>query len=331
MSEPDAVPLPREGEVFFDVRGESRTMRLSWYADSSVAVFSIWQGNRCTGTFRLPFGDLVRMVETLEAGPPSLADGQGQPHQGESSYANAGPGPGYGYPEPARYGPTVTYAHQHGYGQAPNQETAQNHAGRPGYEYGSEPGYEPGLRDAGGGRYGYEPAAASRLADQGYGPLRSGSYAHQERYGAEEYDTGPRYVPDVAANAGPYQHGGADYRGPGGDPLANGYERAYAYGASGYQEQPSYAGPRGYDGRGGYPQRGDYGDEYAGGYRGETHFLAAPPAEDDYAAGPQAPAWRDERPRRSGDRDPGDFPARQAKTEQAAPDWGPATASYRTR
>ena len=71
MSEPDAVPLPREGEVFFDVRGESRTMRLSWYADSSVAVFSIWQGNRCTGTFRLPFGDLVRMVETLQAGPPS--------------------------------------------------------------------------------------------------------------------------------------------------------------------------------------------------------------------------------------------------------------------
>jgi hypothetical protein len=73
MSEPDAVPLPREGEVFFDVRGEARSMRLSWYANSRVAVFSIWQGNRCTGTFRLPLADLDRMVRTLQAGPPMPA------------------------------------------------------------------------------------------------------------------------------------------------------------------------------------------------------------------------------------------------------------------
>jgi hypothetical protein len=57
------------GEVFFDVRGSSRSMRLSWYADTGVAVFSIWQGGMCTGTFRLPIGDLPRMVETLRRGP----------------------------------------------------------------------------------------------------------------------------------------------------------------------------------------------------------------------------------------------------------------------
>ncbi len=104
MSEPDAVPLPREGEVFFDVRGESRTMRLSWYADSSVAVFSIWQGNRCTGTFRLPFADLVRMVETLQAGPPSRSVDQTPGRQGEQAYANARSETGYGYPEQGGYG-----------------------------------------------------------------------------------------------------------------------------------------------------------------------------------------------------------------------------------
>ncbi len=110
MSEPDAVPLPREGEVFFDVRGESRTMRLSWYADSSVAVFSIWQGNRCTGTFRLPFGDLVRMVETLQAGRRR----ESADHADRiPRYANAQPDPGYGYPagrlRPAgpRYAPSA--------------------------------------------------------------------------------------------------------------------------------------------------------------------------------------------------------------------------------
>jgi hypothetical protein len=74
MSASDAAPLPRLGEVFFDVRGESRTMRLSWYADTGVAVFSIWQGGTCTGTFRLPIADLPRMVEALRRGPHGYDD-----------------------------------------------------------------------------------------------------------------------------------------------------------------------------------------------------------------------------------------------------------------
>jgi hypothetical protein len=69
MSASDAAPLPRLGEVFFDVRGNSRSMRLSWYADTGVAVLSIWQGGMCTGTFRLAIGDLPRLVETLQRGP----------------------------------------------------------------------------------------------------------------------------------------------------------------------------------------------------------------------------------------------------------------------
>ena len=69
MSASDAAPLPRLGEVFFDVRGDSRSMRLSWYADTGVAVFSIWQGGTCTGTFRLPMDDLARMIESLRRGP----------------------------------------------------------------------------------------------------------------------------------------------------------------------------------------------------------------------------------------------------------------------
>ena len=69
MSASDAAPLPRRGEVYFDVRGESRSMRLSWYADTGVAVFSIWQGGTCTATFRLPIADLPRMIEALQRGP----------------------------------------------------------------------------------------------------------------------------------------------------------------------------------------------------------------------------------------------------------------------
>jgi hypothetical protein len=73
MSASDAAPLPRLGEVFFDVRGSSRSMRLSWYSDTGVAVLSIWQGGTCTGTFRLPIDDLPRMVEALQRGPRGAA------------------------------------------------------------------------------------------------------------------------------------------------------------------------------------------------------------------------------------------------------------------
>src|ERR1700758_4139862 len=77
MSASDAAPLPRLGEVFFDVRGSSRSMRLSWYADTGIAVFSIWQGGTCTGTFRLPMDDLPRLMESLQRGmPPGMQDVQ---------------------------------------------------------------------------------------------------------------------------------------------------------------------------------------------------------------------------------------------------------------
>ena len=68
MSASDAAPLPRLGEVFFDVRGSSRSMRLSWYADTGVSVFSIWQGGTCTGTFRLPIEELPRLIDALQRG-----------------------------------------------------------------------------------------------------------------------------------------------------------------------------------------------------------------------------------------------------------------------
>src|SRR6201987_3025171 len=68
MSASDADTLPRLGEVFFDVRGSSLSMRLSWYADTGVSVFSIWQGGTCTGTFRLPIEELPKLIDALQRG-----------------------------------------------------------------------------------------------------------------------------------------------------------------------------------------------------------------------------------------------------------------------
>ena len=81
MSASDAAPLPRLGEVFFDVRGNSRSMRLSWYADTGVAVLSIWQGGMCTGTFRLAIADLPRMVRDAAAWPGRAAARMGRPRR----------------------------------------------------------------------------------------------------------------------------------------------------------------------------------------------------------------------------------------------------------
>src|ERR1700749_1999797 len=70
MQPSESAPMPRLGEVFFDVRGSTRSMRLSWYAETGIAVFSIWQGGTCTGTFRLPVNDLPRLLDSLERGGP---------------------------------------------------------------------------------------------------------------------------------------------------------------------------------------------------------------------------------------------------------------------
>src|SRR5437764_14196949 len=86
MSTTEPAPLPRLGEVFFDVRSKARSLRISWYSGTGVAVLSIWQGGTCTGSFRLPMGDLPRLVAALQAGPP------------------AGDVPGPGQAAPAQYG-----------------------------------------------------------------------------------------------------------------------------------------------------------------------------------------------------------------------------------
>jgi hypothetical protein len=159
MSVSDAAPLPRLGEVFFDVRGNSRSMRLSWYADTGVAVFSIWQGGRCTGTFRLPMDDLPRMVEILQRGPQrrrSRPDG-GYSADWEQSPVEAPaqqdyPTGSYWQPdEPGRPAEPASHRRDRGpsrerdYRQDREHEQEQGYGGEPDYgqgpNYGDERGY----------------------------------------------------------------------------------------------------------------------------------------------------------------------------------------------
>jgi hypothetical protein len=236
MSASDAAPLPRLGEVYFDVRGESRSMRLSWYADTGVAVFSIWQGGTCTGTFRLPIADLPRMVEALQRGP--RGDGRGgaarggaagggeyrrtgahgrydeeEPRQG---YGNGSLPGGYrsepdgGYPAPGGYEdePTGGYrgdAQRHGYQDEPARHGEADYADNP--LTGRYPGENPHPA-----RHPGEDPLTGRHPEQDPHPARypeedplTGRYPEQGPHPArypEEDPRPPRYQDDPLT--GPY-------------------------------------------------------------------------------------------------------------------------------
>src|ERR1700722_2813588 len=154
MSASDAAPLPRLGEVFFGVRGDSRSMRLSWYADTGVAVFSIWQGGTCTGTFRLPMDDLARMIEALRRGPQGQRAGRREA-PGEAGPEGSPAGGGLAGRSPGEGQATVAMRMPAGSGAPPGQRPD---GPRP------EPGYPAGAP----GDYGTGPGRTYRGDSGGY-------------------------------------------------------------------------------------------------------------------------------------------------------------------
>jgi hypothetical protein len=211
MSASDAAPLPRLGEVFFDVRGSSRSMRLSWYADTGVAVFSIWQGGMCTGTFRLPIGDLPRMVEILQAGPHGRglaasghAGGPGGAgyggHQDFPTGSVLRPGAGDGYPD--------DYPREPGPGYGRDEPPGPRRGGYPPDEpreparvaYGQDP---LEFAEPGGGRYGRDAFPGDRPDYRAERQAETWRGAHGPADGPQTFDAGygeERFVPPYVQN-----------------------------------------------------------------------------------------------------------------------------------
>jgi hypothetical protein len=265
MSAPDAAPLPRLGEVFFDVRGDSRSMRLSWYADTGVAVFSIWQGGRCTGTFRLPIDDLPRMIETLQRGPQRRRGSAPEGRRSERADRQpAGNQPGYygdgdysdgdgGYDD---VGLPVGADHESDYDDAGPQ------AG--GYHEGAyDEGYEIGTQT----QAGFRPDG---LGPDGYAPEGHG----QERYRPDEYRP-DEYRPDEYR---PDEYGPAEPASgsrPGGGQRAGGYADR-----SGYPDDPGYSGATAGESSHGSSSRSDVPSE--GYWRYPDSYQPTDQQPDDY-------------------------------------------------
>jgi hypothetical protein len=318
MSASDAAPLPRLGEVFFDVRGSSRSMRLSWYSDTGVAVFSIWQGGTCTGTFRLPIDDLPRMVDALQRGPRGAAPPAGEPRDPTAQHrAFPGTPADPAMPEVANF-PDYATGQFGGFpaDEFPAPEPAGTPAGfqgepyrdrgqgapegpfQSGYAEPPPPAYPdsaPPYGDDPLGQGGYQQDRASRYRDEppspyGDDPLGLGSYPDDARpsYRDEPYRNRGQGAPE-----GPFQSGYAEPPPPaypdsappyGGDPLGQGgYQQDRA---SRYRDEPP--SPYGDDPLG----LGSYRDDARPSYRDE----------------PYQPSYRDEPPSAYPDEPPSAYP-----------------------
>jgi hypothetical protein len=344
MSASDAAPLPRLGEVFFDVRGESRTMRLSWYADTGVAVFSIWQGGTCTGTFRLPIADLPRMVEALQRGPHGHDDQvAGEQPGSRDPRLPAPPGPAASSrPElldpDIETGQITSAVHapqagpgQTGYRAGPDQTGYQAGPELPGYQaeppppgYQAEPpGPSGGYRDQpSAGDLEYETSLPPRAGHRGKAPRRRRGSPPAPPAAAE---AGPgRRAMDGAGDPGEYPAGLApDFPGeyPAGPPPADFTAprgsrhrgRARDEDPGGYLDKPPVPGPP-QEYSGGYDARPDasYPGEALEGYQAEPGYL-----DEEAPGGYQAePGYLDEQ----------DYPG--YPDELPATEYGPPARSY---
>ncbi|MEU7909183.1 hypothetical protein [Actinoplanes sp. NPDC049118] len=61
----EVLPMPTVGDIFDDVRGDDRTMRVSYHQDRGVVVVSLWAGTVCRGSFRLATDDVGRLAAFL--------------------------------------------------------------------------------------------------------------------------------------------------------------------------------------------------------------------------------------------------------------------------
>lgn len=65
---------------FYDTRSQVRRMGISSHPVDGTMVISLWQGDLCTGTFRLPTGDAARLISTLAYGMTESMSPTGSDH-----------------------------------------------------------------------------------------------------------------------------------------------------------------------------------------------------------------------------------------------------------
>ena len=57
--------MPAVGDLFTDIRGGQRTMRVSYHGDRGVLVVSLWAGTVCRGSFQMAADNVGQLIEML--------------------------------------------------------------------------------------------------------------------------------------------------------------------------------------------------------------------------------------------------------------------------
>jgi hypothetical protein len=125
----EVVPLPSFGEVFFDARGQERCLRVTWH--EGTLVLSLWRGEMCTASFRMPMEDVGRLLDTLDEGYAEATGEQAAvPAHDPGTEVIPGTGQYHRPPQP---------------GQAPPQQAQQDrqHAQQPAQQRGQQERQQP--------------------------------------------------------------------------------------------------------------------------------------------------------------------------------------------
>ncbi len=137
----EVVPLPSFGEVFFDARGQDRVLRVTWH--EGTLVLSLWRGEMCTASFRMPMDDVGRLLETLQIG---YAEATGQATSGPDQ-PGTGPFPAPDLADyPGEYPGTGQYSRPPAPEQQPQQPMAPQQPSFPPFPQEQQPmpvGYDP--------------------------------------------------------------------------------------------------------------------------------------------------------------------------------------------
>lgn len=272
----EVVPLPSFGEVFFDARGQERVLRVTWH--EGTLVLSLWRGEMCTASFRMPFQDVERLLDTLEVG---FAEAGGQlPEEMEHAEQPPQPQPEGDYPQPQ--GDYPEYPGTGQYVRPPQQGAPGAHQQPGGYPdagpYPDQPAYQDAGPYPGGGPYPEQ------------GPYQEGGpYPDNRPYPeAAHYDGGPYPESDPRLSAVPTV-GPNDVLVARGTPPASDKLVASGpvppppppYGQQGDQygqpEYPPFPGPPGQHGQ--HNQHGPHGHHGQHGQHGQPDPYGGPPGQ----------------------------------------------------
>jgi len=58
-------PLPTQGGVLVDPRGDGRALRISAHPELGLVTISVWRDDRCVATHQVPTADVPGLVSLL--------------------------------------------------------------------------------------------------------------------------------------------------------------------------------------------------------------------------------------------------------------------------